>query len=317
MPPYLSIVIPIFNEEANIANLWSRLRTVLEGHFRDPARPWEVVFTDDGSRDGSLAMLQAIAQEEPRVAVVEFNRNYGQHAAIFGAFAVVRGEVVVTMDADLQNPPEEIPKLVAKIEEGFDVVGGWRQGRADNDSMFRTLPSKLVNAVTRKTTGVRLHDYGCMLRAYRREIVDAMLLCKERSSFIPALANSFAKRIAEVPVQHAERAAGDSKYGLWKLINLQFDLLTSFSLLPLQMLSVLGVIISALGIGFGIVLLVYRFLHPEGAVQGVFPLFAVLFFFVGAQFLAFGLLGEYIGRIYQEVRDRPRYVIKKVHKTEE
>jgi undecaprenyl-phosphate 4-deoxy-4-formamido-L-arabinose transferase len=316
MPPYLSIVIPIFNEEANIDALWARLRATLEGHFQDPARPWEVVFTDDGSRDRSLDMLRAIAQDEPRVSVVEFNRNYGQHAAIFGAFAVVEGQVVVTMDADLQNPPEEIPKLVAKIEEGFDVVGGWRQGRTDNDSLFRTLPSKLVNAVTRRTTGVRLHDYGCMLRAYRREIVDAMLQCKERSSFIPALANSFAKRIAEVPVGHAERAAGDSKYGFWKLINLQFDLLTSFSLLPLQMLSVLGVIISALGIGFGIILLLYRFLHPEGTVEGVFTLFAILFFFVGAQFLAFGLLGEYIGRIYQEVRDRPRYVIKKVHKAD-
>ena len=317
MPPYLSIVIPIFNEEANIANLWSRLHAVLTGHFQDPDRPWEVVFTDDGSRDGSLAMLQEIAQREPGVSVVEFNRNYGQHAAIFGAFAVARGKIIVTMDADLQNPPEEIPKLVAKIEEGFDVVGGWRQGRMDNDSLFRTLPSKIVNAVTRQTTGVKLHDYGCMLRAYRREIVDAMLLCKERSSFIPALANSFAKRIAEVPVEHAERAAGDSKYGFWKLINLQFDLLTSFSLIPLQMLSVLGVVISALGIGFGIIILVYRILHPEGAAQGVFTLFAVLFFFVGAQFLAFGLLGEYIGRIYQEVRDRPRYVVKKVHKTED
>ena len=314
MSPYLSVVIPIFNEEANVSVLWNRLRTTLEGHFQDPQRDWEVVFTDDGSRDGSLALLQAIAETEPRVSVVEFNRNYGQHAAIFGAFAVTQGQVVVTMDADLQNPPEEIPKLVAKIEEGFDVVGGWRQGRMNNDSLFRTLPSKIVNAVTRKTTGVKLHDYGCMLRAYRREIVDAMLLCKERSSFIPALANSFAKRITEVPVEHAERAAGDSKYGFWKLINLQFDLLTSFSLMPLQMLSVLGVIISALGIGFGMIILGYRLLHPEGAVQGVFTLFAVLFFFVGAQFLAFGLLGEYIGRIYQEVRDRPRFVVKKVHK---
>ena len=317
MTPYLSIVIPIYNEEANIANLWERLSRVLHEHWPDPARTWEVIFTDDGSRDTSLDLLQAIAQGEPRVSVVEFNRNYGQHAAIFGAFGVAQGRIVVTMDADLQNPPEEIPKLVAKIEEGFDVVGGWRQGRMDNDSMFRTLPSKIVNAVTRQTTGVRLHDYGCMLRAYRKEIVDAMLLCKERSSFIPALANSFAKRIAEVPVGHAERAAGDSKYGFWKLINLQFDLLTSFSLLPLQMLSVLGVVVSALGIGFGIILIIYRILHPEGSAQGVFTLFAVLFFFVGAQFLAFGLLGEYIGRIYQEVRDRPRFVVKKVHKAGE
>jgi undecaprenyl-phosphate 4-deoxy-4-formamido-L-arabinose transferase len=313
MDAYLSLVIPIYNEQENIPALWERLSRVMAEHFADPAKPWEIVFTDDGSRDRSLPMLMEIAQAEPRVKVVEFNRNYGQHSAIFGAFAEVSGRIVVTLDADLQNPPEEIPKLVAKVEEGYDVVGGWRQGRQENDSFFRTMPSKIVNAVTRKTTGVKLHDYGCMLRAYSREVVEAMLLCKERSSFIPALANSFAKRITEVPVAHAERAAGESKYGLWKLINLQFDLLTSFSLLPLQMLSVLGVAISALGMGFGIYLMVYRVLHPEGTVQGVFTLFAILFFFVGAQFLAFGLLGEYIGRIYVEARDRPRYMVRKVH----
>ncbi len=312
--PYLSIVIPIFNEEENIPVLWERLSRVLNEAFPNPDRGWEVIFTDDGSRDRSLELLQAIAETEPRVSVVEFNRNYGQHSAIFGAFSIVAGEVIVTLDADLQNPPEEIPKLVAKIDEGFDVVGGWRQGRMDNDSLFRTLPSKIVNAVTRKTTGVRLNDYGCMLRAYRREIVDAMLQCKERSSFIPALANSFAKRITEVPVAHAERAAGESKYGLWKLINLQFDLLTSFSLLPLQMLSVLGVLIALLGFLLFVGLVIYRFVNPAGTVGGVFTLFAILFFFVGAQFVAFGLLGEYIGRIYQEVRDRPRFVVKRIHK---
>ncbi len=313
MSIFLSVVIPVFNEEANIPPLWERLSRVLTETFTTRGREWEVIFTDDGSRDGSLALLTAIARQEPRVKVVEFNRNYGQHAAIFGAFAEVSGRVVVTLDADLQNPPEEIPKLVTKAMEGFDVVGGWRQGREHNDSLFRRLPSRIVNAVTRKTTGVVLHDYGCMLRAYSREVVDAMLMCRERHSFIPALANSFAKKITEVPVAHAERAAGDSKYGLWKLINLQFDLLTSFSLLPLQMLSVLGVGVSALGIGFGIYLMGYRILHPEGTVQGVFTLFAVLFVFVGAQFLAFGLLGEYIGRIYVEVRDRPRYMVRKVH----
>ncbi len=312
--PYLSVVIPIFNEEENIPVLWERLSKVLNEAFPDPDRGWEVIFTDDGSRDRSLELLQSIADAESRVSVVEFNRNYGQHSAIFGAFSIVAGEVVVTLDADLQNPPEEIPKLVAKIDEGFDVVGGWRQGRMDNDSLFRTLPSKIVNAVTRKTTGVQLKDYGCMLRAYRREIVDAMLQCKERSSFIPALANSFAKRIAEVPVAHAERAAGESKYGLWKLINLQFDLLTSFSLLPLQMLTVVGVFIAILGFLLFIGLVIYRFVNPEGTVGGVFTLFAILFFFVGAQFVAFGLLGEYIGRIYQEVRDRPRFVVKRIHK---
>ena len=312
--PYLSIVIPIFNEEENIPTLWERLSRTLRESFPSPERDWEVIFTDDGSRDRSLEMLKEIADHEPRVSVVEFNRNYGQHSAIFGAFSIASGEIIVTLDADLQNPPEEIPKLVAKIEEGFDVVGGWRQGRMDNDSLFRTMPSKIVNAVTRKTTGVQLNDYGCMLRAYRREIVDAMLQCKERSSFIPALANSFAKRIAEVPVAHAERAAGESKYGLWKLINLQFDLLTSFSLLPLQMLSVVGILIAILGFLLFLGLLIYRFVHPEGTVGGVFSLFAILFFFVGCQFVAFGLLGEYIGRIYQEVRDRPRFVVKRIHK---
>ena len=313
MEPYLSIVIPIYNEEENIPVLWERLSTVLATSFADPAKPWEVVFTDDGSRDRSLAMLMDIARAEPRVKVVEFNRNYGQHSAIFAALAEVGGRIIVTLDADLQNPPEEIPKLVAKMEEGYDVVGGWRQGRQQNDSFFRTMPSKIVNAITRRTTGVKLHDYGCMLRAYSRDVVNAMLLCKERSSFIPALANSFAKRITEVPVAHAERAAGESKYGLWKLINLQFDLLTSFSLLPLQMLSVLGVIISLLGVAFGVFLYVYRLLHPHNSPDFVLTLFAVLFVFIGAQFFAFGLLGEYIGRIYQEVRDRPRYMVKKVH----
>ena len=313
MDPYVSIVIPIYNEEENIATLWERLSGVMTEHFPDPAKPWEIIFTDDGSRDRSLAMLLDVARAEPRVKVVEFNRNYGQHSAIFGAFAEVKGQIVVTLDADLQNPPEEIPKLVAKVEEGYDVVGGWRQGRQDNDSLLRTMPSKIVNAITRKTTGVVLHDYGCMLRAYSRDVVNAMLLCKERSSFIPALANSFAKRITEVPVDHAERAAGTSKYGAWKLINLQFDLLTSFSLLPLQMLSVFGVITAVIGFLLFLGLVAYRFMHPEGTAQGVFTLFAILFFFVGCQFIAFGLLGEYIGRIYQEVRDRPRYMVKKVH----
>jgi undecaprenyl-phosphate 4-deoxy-4-formamido-L-arabinose transferase len=312
MTPHLSVVIPIYNEEANIGQLWARLSKVLKENF--DGLGWEVVMTDDGSRDMSLEMILEIARNEPRVKIVEFNRNYGQHAAIFAALSYVEGSVIVTMDADLQNPPEEIPKRVAKMGEGFDVVGGWRQGREENDSIFRTLPSKIVNAMTRRTTGIKLHDYGCMLRAYSSEVIAAMVQCKERSSFIPALANSFAKRITEVPVAHAERAAGDSKYGLWRLINLQFDLLTSFSLLPLQMLSVLGVIVAVLGFLLFVGIMVYRFIDPAGTVEGVFTLFAILFFFVGCQFIAFGLLGEYIGRIYVEVRDRPRYMIKKVHK---
>ncbi len=314
MIPYLSVVIPIYNEESNIEPLWTRVSTVLYEHFPTLERGWEVIFTDDGSRDRSLERLLAIARSEPRVTVVEFNRNYGQQKALLGGLALAQGEVIVTLDADLQNPPEEIPKLVAKLEEGFDVVAGWRQGRMRNDSLLRTLPSKLVNALTRWVTGDKLHDFGCMQRAYRREVVDAVLQCRERSSFIPALANTFAKRIAEVPVAHAERVAGASKYGFRSLLRIQFDLLTGFSLLPLQMLSLLGGVVSILGIGFGAYLMVDRVLHPDHPMEGLAVLFAILFVLVGAQFLAFGLLGEYIGRIYQEVRDRPRYVVKRIHK---
>lgn len=314
MSPYISVVIPVFNEESTIKDLWGRLFAVLESHFSAVDQGWEVVFTDDGSLDGSLHLLLEIARSEPRVTVVEFNRNYGQQGALFGGFSVVSGQVIVTLDADLQNPPEEIPKLVAKIEEGYDVVGGWRQGRMKADSLFRTLPSKLVNAITRKTTGVKLHDYGCMLRAYRREIVEAMLQCRERSSFTSALATVFAKRITEIPVSHAERAAGDSKYGIWKLISLQFDLLTGFSLLPLQLLAVFGSLLALLGTALGVYLASHHLLRPEEVMDRSLTLFAMLFFFVGAQFMAFGLLGEYIGRIYQEVCNRPRFLVKKVHK---
>ena len=270
------------------------------------------MLVDDGSRDRSLELLKASAAANPGVVrVVELVRNAGQHMAIMAAFTAVAGEYVITLDADLQNPPEEIPKLVRQMEAGHDVVGTIRVKR--QDSFFRKAASRLVNRTTAAITGMRLHDYGCMLRGYHRDVVDVMTASDESSTFIPALANSFAKRITEVPVAHAERAAGDSKYGLWKLINLQFDLLTSFSLLPIQMLSVLGVIVSALGVGFGIFLFIYRILYPERAVEGVFTLFAILFVFVGAQFLAFGLLGEYIGRIYVEVRDRPRYMVRRVH----
>ena len=317
MAPYVSVVIPVFNEEDNINHLWSRLSSVLADYCQRQNRQWEVVFTDDGSQDGSLVLLREIARQEPKVSVVEFNRNYGQHAAILGAFAASQGEIIITIDADLQNPPEEIPRLISKIEEGFDIVGGFRQERTSHDSLFRTLPSKIINIITRKVTGVKLHDYGCMLRAYRREIIDIILRCNDYSCFIPTLANSFAKNIAEIPVQHAKRASGTSKYGFWRLVNLQFDLLTGFSIIPLQMLSVIGVITSTLGISTGIIVIVGRTIYPYIKNWGVLTIIATLLFFTGSQFMAFGLLGEYIGRIYQEVRSRPRYFVRNVYKAKE
>ncbi len=303
----VSVVIPVYNEEANLPELLRR--TLAAGRALNA--PFELVLVDDGSRDRSSALLAEAAEQNPEIIAVMLNRNYGQHAAVMAGFAQSRGEIVVTLDADLQNPPEEIGKLVAKMGEGLDVVGSVRVPRCD--SLFRRMSSFLVNRVTARVTGVTMHDYGCMLRAYRRPIVQAMLQCHERSTFIPALANSFARYTAEVEVRHAERQAGASKYSFWKLINLQFDLLTSITTFPLRCLSVFGVLMFLAGGGLGIWILALRLIHgPEWAAQGVFTLLAILFFFMGAQLVGMGLLGEYIGRTYQDVRARPRYFVEKV-----
>ena len=249
----------------------------------------------------------------PEVKVVELTRNYGQHAAIMAGFSLVRGEIVITLDADLQNPPEEIPRLVAKMEEGnFDVVGTIRRGR--KDSLFRILPSKVINMITRKITGVKLKDWGCMLRAYRRPVVERMIACHEHATFIPALATYFGKRVTEIEVAHEERHGGKSNYPLRKLINLQFDLVASFSDFPMKLLMYGGVGMALLGVVFGLVLAVARLSYGAAwAAEGVFTLFAILFVFVGMQFFALGLIGEYIGRIYREVRKRPEYVIEHIY----
>lgn len=304
----LSVVIPVFNEEENLTELMDRCLKTCEGINRN----FEIILVDDGSSDESRDMIKAGAARYPgKIIALLLNRNYGQHSAIMAGFAQAKGDIVVTLDADLQNPPEEIARLVAKAEEGFDVVGTVRMNR--RDTFFRRAASHMVNRVVQMSTGVDMHDYGCMLRAYRRPIVDAMLKCHERSTFIPVLANSFAARTAEIDVHHAPRSAGDSKYGLWKLINLQFDLLTGMTTFPLRLLNVLGVLISALGVGFGIFLFVMRLIYgSDWAAAGVFTLFAILFIFVGAQFLAMGLLGEYIGRIYSDVRARPRYFVEEI-----
>ncbi|BEQ15208.1 glycosyltransferase [Desulfoferula mesophila] len=307
--PYLSVVIPVFNEEDNLVELHARLSVTLN------ASPWswEVIYVDDGSKDASWELLCRIQGQDPHARLVRFNRNYGQHMAIFAGFEKVRGQVVVTLDADLQNPPEEVPKLVAKLEEGFDVVSGWRQER--HDSVLRKIPTWLVAKVTSRVVGVQLKDYGCMLRAYRREVVDAMSASHESSSYIPALANLYASSVGEIPVAHAERAAGRSKYGILKLIKLNFDLMTGFSVLPIQMVSVLGVLIALVGLGFGLFLIIRRLVvGPE--VEGVFTLFAILFVFVGLQILVVGLMGEYLGRIYREVRHRPRFVVRETRDSE-
>mgnify|MGYP002347069289 CR=1 FL=1 len=304
----MSVVIPVFNEEQNLQELLTRCLKACG----DTGESFEIVLVDDGSVDASPQIIAEAAERSAGSIVgVLLNRNYGQHAAVMAGFGESRGEIVVTLDADLQNPPEEIPELVRKMAEGYDVVGTVRTPR--RDPLFRRVASRIVNHAARRATGVMMHDYGCMLRAYRRHVVDAVLQCHERSTFIPVLANSFARRPTEIEVHHAERSRGDSKYSLWKLINLQFDLLTSMTTFPLRLLSVLGGITSILGVGFGIFLLIMRLVHGAGwAAEGVFTLFAVLFIFTGAEFVGMGLLGEYIGRIYHDVRARPRYFVHQV-----
>jgi len=303
-PPEISVVIPVFNEEENLQELGQRLIRTLTAM----GRPYEIIFVDDGSTDRSWQLLTDLNRHYPQnVRALQFHRNFGQHQAIFAGFQAAKGAVMVTLDADLQNPPEEIPNLVAKLEEGYDTVGGWREDR--QDSIFRRLPSLLVNTVMSRVTGIKLRDYGCMLRAYRRSVVDSINQCQESSSFIPALANLFAQRVAEIPVGHAERQRGKSKYGLIKLLRLNFDLMTGFSNLPIHLVGFTGVAIALLGLFFGAFLLLRRlFLGPE--VEGVFTLFAILFVFVGLNTLGLALIGEYVGRIYREVRGRPRFVVR-------
>jgi undecaprenyl-phosphate 4-deoxy-4-formamido-L-arabinose transferase len=304
----ISLVIPVYNEEKNIPVLMERTQAVMEALHRS----YEIILIDDGSRDRSLEILKSYAHH-PSVRIIELTRNYGQHAAILAGFSIVRGQIVVTLDADLQNPPEEIPRLVAAMEEGdFDVVGTIRRGR--KDSLLRILPSKIVNMMARKITGVQMSDWGCMLRAYRRSVVERMIACHEHATFIPALATHFGKRITEIEVAHEERFEGKSNYPLRKLINLQFDLVASFSELPIKLIMYGGILLAALGICFGLVLAVARLVYGAlWAAEGVFTLFAILFAFVGLQFFALGVIGEYIGRIYREVRKRPEYVIEGIH----
>lgn len=305
--PYVSVVVPVYNEQENLDALFTRLTAVLDGL----GKPFEILFTNDGSRDRSGAMLKEYHERRPnQVRIIDFNGNFGQHMAIMAAFERVRGDVVVTLDADLQNPPEEIPKLLAAIEAGHDVVGGYRKNR--QDPFFRKYASKIINSMRAKITNIRMRDQGCMLRAYRKNIIESIVESEETSTFIPALAYSFAANATEVEVEHAPRAAGESKYRLYDLIRLNFDLMTGFSVVPLQVFTLFGMVVSVLSTLFVIYLFIRRLIiGPEA--EGLFTLFAILYFLVGIGIMGLGIIGEYIGRIYKEVRRRPRFVIRKVY----
>ncbi|MCE4059233.1 glycosyltransferase [Pandoraea sputorum] len=304
--PQLSVVIPVYNEEAGLAALFARLYPALD----KLGVTYEVVFVNDGSRDRSAAMLAEQYRARPDVTrVVLFNGNYGQHMAILAGFEHTRGEWVVTLDADLQNPPEEIGKLVAQLAAGHDYVGTVRMNR--QDTWFRRNASRAMNRLRERITRIRMTDQGCMLRGYSRHIVDTVNQCREINTFIPALAYTFAQNPTEVDVAHEERFAGESKYSLYALIRLNFDLVTGFSVVPLQWLSGVGISLSAASGVLFVVLMARRFLFGS-EVQGVFTLFAVTFCLLGVILFGMGLLGEYIGRIYQQVRQRPRYLVQAV-----
>jgi undecaprenyl-phosphate 4-deoxy-4-formamido-L-arabinose transferase len=306
--PQVSIVIPVFNEEEVLEALFARLYPALDAL----GTSYEIVFVNDGSRDKSAAMLREQFQKRPDVTrVVLFNGNFGQHMAIIAGFEHCRGERVVTLDADLQNPPEEIGKLLAQMDAGHVYVGSIRRSR--RDAAWRRWASRAMNRLRERMTHIRMTDQGCMLRAYDRAIIEAIRSSREVSTFIPALAYSYAHNPTEIEVEHEERYAGESKYSLYKLIRLNFDLVTGFSVTPLQLFSLFGILVSVASAGLYIAVIVQRLL--SGTYDGVWVIWdrdILQFFLIGVQLFGMGLIGEYVGRIYQQVRERPRYVVQAI-----
>ena len=308
MTPRVSVVIPVYNEEESLPALFARLYPALDAL----GSTYEVVFVNDGSQDRSAAMLREQYQKRPDVTrVILFNGNFGQHMAIIAGFDHCRGERVVTLDADLQNPPEEIANLLAKMDEGHDYVGSIRRLR--QDAAWRRWASGLMNRMRERITHIKMTDQGCMLRAYDRAIVQAICASREVNTFIPALAYSYAHTPAEVEVEHEERAAGESKYSLYALIRLNFDLVTGFSVVPLQAFSFFGIFVSLVSLGFYVAVIVKRILAGEA--DGLWVIWdrdILEFFLIGVVLFGLGLIGEYVGRIYMQVRERPRYLIQAV-----
>jgi undecaprenyl-phosphate 4-deoxy-4-formamido-L-arabinose transferase len=300
----LSVIVPILNEAPTLEELTERLVATLHRL----GKSYEVIFVDDGSSDDSAKLLKSLYIRYPSVKVIRLNRNYGQHIAIFAALERARGEVIVTLDGDLQNPPEEIPRLLEKIQEGHDVVGGQRSLR--QDSLRRKIPSFVINKLASHLVGVRMRDYGSMLRAYRRPVIDQLIRCQDRSTYLPALANTFAASVAEIPVQHQRRAAGSSRYNLFGLLRLAADLVTGFSLLPIRLIGFSGALLALVGAGCGLYI---GLQYWRGAPPPLtLVLTAVCFFVGGLQLLALGVIGEYVGRTCMEVRQRPRYGIQEI-----
>lgn len=299
-----SVVIPLFNDAQILPELHRRVTMV----FESLGESYEFVYVDDGSRDDTFSTLNTIYQSDSsHVKAIRLLRNFGQHPAVTAGFEQTSGEIVITLDSDLQNPPEEIPKLLNKLAEGYDVVVGLRQIR--HDSLFRTLPSKFINWLISRSTGVTLYDYGSMMRVYRREVVQLLNQTHESAKFITALTSWLGANIIEVPVRHEPAADGQSRYNLRKLFRMTIDLATSYSLVPIQLVTAVGLIMAAIGIGTGLFLLAWRIIFTTNP-TGLTSFIALLLVLFGIQLAGLGIVGEYIGRVYIEVRGRPYYLVR-------
>jgi undecaprenyl-phosphate 4-deoxy-4-formamido-L-arabinose transferase len=306
--PQVSVVIPVYNEEAVLGSLFDRLYPALD----KLGVTYEIVFVNDGSADKSAAMLREQFQRRSDVTrVILFNGNFGQHMAIMAGFEHCRGERVVTLDADLQNPPEEIGNLLAEMDKGHDYVGSIRRKR--KDAAWRRWASRAMNRMRERLTHIHMTDQGCMLRAYDRPIIDAIRASREVSTFIPALAYSFSRNPTEIEVAHEDRHAGESKYSLYRLIRLNFDLVTGFSVVPLQLFSLFGILVSLISLVVYVVVIVKRVALGEAhGIEVIWDRDILEFFLIGVQLFGMGLIGEYVGRIYQQVRERPRYLVQAI-----
>lgn len=308
----LSVVIPLYNEEENVRLLLQRVL----GTLAELSLSWEVIVVDDGSTDGSYALLKELASGEPRLRIVHFRRNFGQTAAFAAGFDLAQGATVVTMDADLQNDPADIPALLHKMAEGYDIVSGWRLKRQD-PFLTRRLPSQMANHLAGWLTGVRLHDYGCSLKAYRLEVVKNVRLYGELHRFIPALASWMGVRIAELPVHHEPRRLGRSKYGLSRTVRVFLDLLTLRFLLfygtrPAHVFGSLGLLASGLGMAMGLYLSFIRLVLGESIGNRPLLTLSVLLLIIGVQMVTMGFLGELMVRTYHEAQGKPIYAVREV-----
>jgi glycosyltransferase involved in cell wall biosynthesis len=315
MTPELSIVIPIRNESENIAALHEQLTASLERF----GRSYELLLIEDGSTDDSFERLAAIQARDARVRVVRFRRNFGQTAAFAAGFSMARGRYIITSDGDLQNDPADIPAMVERLEQGFDIVCGWRKDRKD-PFVSRRLPSILANRLISLATGVTLHDYGCSLKVFRAEVVKPLKLYGEMHRFLPAIASEMGVRIDEVVVNHRARIHGRSKYGISRTIRVVLDLLTvkfllSYSTRPLQIFGLVGFTMGLLGLGVTGYLSVQRLLGNQSIANRPLLLFGILLIFTGVQLVTLGLLAELMARTYHESQDKATYAIREMRET--